>query len=111
MIERRGRELEKRQYFREQYWERVVVEHRIGRLLQLGVQQSRYFRPTKTYFQLLMAATVAKPSLVVNWMGPKDAFCSFLRWLFDRLWALTAFPALIAEFRATGERSPVAVSV
>ena len=40
---------------------RVVVEHRLARLVQLGIRQSRYFGRAKTKFQLYLAATVAKP--------------------------------------------------
>jgi hypothetical protein len=43
--------------------ERVVVEHRIARLVQLGIRQSRYFGRTKTRLQVVMAAVVANVSL------------------------------------------------
>jgi hypothetical protein len=39
--------------------ERVVVEHRIARLVQLGIRRSRYFGRTKTRWQVVMAAVVA----------------------------------------------------
>jgi hypothetical protein len=39
--------------------ERVVVEHRLARLGQLGIGQTRYIGRAKTRFQLLMAATIA----------------------------------------------------
>jgi transposase len=38
---------------------RQTVEHRIARLVQLGLRQARYLGTTKTQFQLLMAAAVA----------------------------------------------------
>ena len=38
---------------------RQVVEHRIARLVQLGIRQARYVGTPKTLFQLLMAAAVA----------------------------------------------------
>ncbi len=38
---------------------RQVVEHRIARLVQLGIRQARYVGTTKTRFQLLLAAAVA----------------------------------------------------
>ena len=47
--------------FRQQ---RQVVEHRIARLVQLGIRQARYFGRRKTLFQVLMAATVANLTLV-----------------------------------------------
>ena len=37
---------------------RVVVEHRLARLVQLGIRQARYFGRVKTKFQLYLAATV-----------------------------------------------------
>ena len=42
---------------------RVVVEHRLARLVQLGIRQSRYFGRAKTLFQLYLAATVANLTL------------------------------------------------
>jgi hypothetical protein len=59
-----ARALERTEYFREQYRERVVVEHRIGRLVQLGIRQSRFFGRVKTLFQVMLAATVANLTLV-----------------------------------------------
>jgi transposase len=38
---------------------RQAVEHRIARLVQLGIRQARYLGTTKTRFQLLLAAAVA----------------------------------------------------
>jgi len=46
--------------------ERVIVEHRIARLVRLGVRQSRYFGKTKTRFQVVLAAVVANLTLVVG---------------------------------------------
>src|SRR5215470_2000928 len=46
--------------------ERQVVEHRIARLVQLGVRQARYMGRAKTLFQVLMAATVANLTLVAG---------------------------------------------
>ena len=83
---------------REALLERQVVEHRIARLAQLGIRQSRFFGRTKTRFQLLMAATVA--NLTLTWSAParaarkqaqearearKSASCALLR----ASWALT----------------------
>jgi hypothetical protein len=42
---------------------RQAAEHRLARLMQLGVRQARYVGRTKTLFQLLMAATVANLTL------------------------------------------------
>ena len=52
---------------------RVVVEHRLARLVQLGIRQSRYFGRVKTRFQLYLAATVANLTLVASKAGlPED---------------------------------------
>ena len=43
---------------------RVVAEHRLARLVQLGIRQSRYCGRVKTRFQVYLAATVANLTLV-----------------------------------------------
>ena len=48
---------------------RVVVEHRLARLVQLGIRQARYFGRVKTKFQLYLAATVANLTLVTGKIG------------------------------------------
>jgi len=48
---------------------RQAAEHRIARLMQLGMRQARYFGRVKTLFQLLMAATVANLTLVATKVG------------------------------------------
>ena len=45
---------------------RVVVEHRLARLMQLGIRQARYLGRAKTRFQLYLAATVANLTLVAG---------------------------------------------
>jgi len=48
---------------------RQVAEHRLARMMQLGVRQARYFGRTKTLFQLLIAASVANLTLVARRVG------------------------------------------
>lgn len=48
---------------------RQAAEHRLARLMQLGVRQARYFGRTKTRFQLLMTAAVANLTLVATKVG------------------------------------------
>jgi transposase len=55
--------------FRALYRLRVVVEHRLARLCQLGIRQARYFGRAKTAFQLAMAAAVANLSLAIAHPG------------------------------------------
>jgi len=64
-----------RQAFAEYRKRRQVSEHRLARLVQLGIRQSRYFGRVKTLFQLLMAAAVANLTLVatkLRMMGKAD---------------------------------------
>jgi transposase len=51
--------------------ERVAVEHRIARLVQLGIRQSRYRGKKKTRWQVVMAAMAANVSLVVSYVNGK----------------------------------------
>ncbi len=55
--------------FAEYRQRRVVVEHRLARLVQLGIRQSRYFGRVKTKFQLYLAAAVANLTLVAAKAG------------------------------------------
>jgi len=48
---------------------RHVAEHRLARLRQLGVRQARSVGRTKTLYQLRLAATVAKLTLVATNVG------------------------------------------
>jgi hypothetical protein len=64
-----ARALQKSEAFTEYRERRQVVEHRLARLVQLGVHQSRYFGRAKTLFQLLLAATVANLTLVTSKLG------------------------------------------
>lgn len=48
---------------------RQIAEHRLARLMQLGIRQARYFGRKKTLFQLLMAATVANLTLIATKTG------------------------------------------
>ena len=48
---------------------RQAAEHRLARLMQLGMRQARYFGRAKTLYQLLMAATVANLTLVAAKTG------------------------------------------
>ena len=54
-----ARALQQSTHYDEYRVRRVVVEHRLARLVQLGIRQSRYFGRVKTRFQLYLAATVA----------------------------------------------------
>ena len=49
-----ARALQHSEAFAEYRQRRVVVEHRLARLVQLGIRQSRYFGRAKTRFQLYL---------------------------------------------------------
>ena len=61
-----ARALQQSAHYDEYRARRVVVEHRLARLVQLGLRQSRYFGRVKTRFQLYLAATVANLTLVAG---------------------------------------------
>ena len=48
---------------------RVVAEHRLARLVQLGIRQARCCGRAKTKFQLYLAATVANLTLLADKLG------------------------------------------
>jgi hypothetical protein len=48
---------------------RQVAEHRVARLVQLGIRQARHFGRRKTLFQVMMAATVANFTLAGTKIG------------------------------------------
>ena len=58
-----ARQFQRSEAFAEYRKCRQVAEHRLARLVQLGIRQARYFGRVKTHFQLLMAATVANLTL------------------------------------------------
>ena len=59
-----ARELQASPAFAEARRRRQVVEHRIARLVQLGIRQARYVGRTKTVFQICLAAAVANLTLL-----------------------------------------------
>ena len=64
-----ARALQQSEAFVEYRQRRVVVEHRLARLVQLGIRQSRYFGRAKTRFHLYLATTVANLTLVAAKAG------------------------------------------
>ncbi|MFH1140846.1 MAG: IS1182 family transposase [Chloroflexota bacterium] len=48
---------------------RQASEHRLARLVQLGIRHARYFGRAKTLFQVFLAATVANLTLVASKLG------------------------------------------
>ena len=83
--------------FRQRYRNRVVAEHRIARLVQLGVRQARYFGSEKVGFQVAMAATVANLGLLLSLRSIWGAISTHLALLATHLAVLGAFVALGAR--------------
>ena len=89
--------------FREDTRLRQTVEHRLARLVQLGIRQARYFGRAKTKWQLLLAAAVANLVLVAAWesttgtsTGPGTSSFSLLLQL---TLLLLLVPSLIGEVK------------
>ncbi|MDP2886181.1 MAG: hypothetical protein Q8P51_14295, partial [Ignavibacteria bacterium] len=53
-------------------------EHRIARLVRLGIRKARYFGSAKVLFQLAMAAAVANLTLFASSMRPMASFLLYL---------------------------------
>ena len=64
-----ARALQQSEAFGEYRQRRVVVEHRLARLVQLGIRQARYFGRAKTRFQLYLAATMGNLTLAATKAG------------------------------------------
>ena len=64
-----ARALQQSEAFIEYRQRRVVVEHRLARLVQLGIPQACYFGRAKTKFQLYLAAMVTNLTLVAAKAG------------------------------------------
>jgi len=63
LIQQEAKAFQKTETYRSLYRHRVVAEHRIARLVRLGIRNARYVGSTKMLFQLAMAAAVANLSL------------------------------------------------
>jgi hypothetical protein len=97
-----ARALQASPQFHEYREKRQAAEHRIGRLIQLGVRQSRYFGQAKTLFQVMLAATVANLTLTATKMmkmrprsggkGLTSSLLSMLRRAFEALPAIRLRP-------------------
>ena len=60
------RRRQKTKRFRKRYRKRVVVEHRIARMVQLDVRQARYLGSKKVSFQVALTAAVANLGLLLG---------------------------------------------
>ena len=99
----RLRRQQKTKRFRKRYRKRVAVEHRIGRMVQLGARQAKYFGKAKTGFQIALIATVANLMLVAAVSGTASSAALLLA-LFLGMVSL-AFRRL-AELKGPPEMAP-----
>ena len=68
-VNQQARRLQGSEDYAEYRQRRMVAEHRLARLIQLGMRQARYFGRAKTLFQLLMTVAVANFTLVAGKVG------------------------------------------
>jgi transposase len=80
---REARHFQQTPEFATRYRLRQVAEHRIARIIQLGMRHARYVGRTKTLFQLLMAAAVANLTLIASRVASGTSF--FICWWLTRL--------------------------
>ena len=85
--------------FVSRYRPRQTVEHRIARLIQLGMRHARYVGRTKTLFQLLMAAAVANLTLIASRVATGVSFFVFR--LFRGLFSLLCPRRSLTDARRT----------
>ena len=90
--------------FREDIKLRQVVEHRLARLVQLGIRQARYFGRVKTKWQLLLAAAVANLVLVAAWETATGTSPGVGVVSFSLLLQLTFFLSLVPSFIGEAKR-------
>ncbi len=69
---------QKTKRFRKRYRKRVVVEHRIARMIQLGARQARYMGSKKVGFQVALTATVANLGLLIGFSPALIALLALL---------------------------------
>jgi len=100
-----AREMQASPAFDEARRRRQVVEHRIARLVQLGIRQARYFGRTKTLFQVCLAAAVANLTLLAATSSALSASGSeALSWSLAILAAILSLSSLILGF---GRAAPI----
>jgi hypothetical protein len=61
-----AKQFQRTEQFHQLYRQRSTVEHRIARLVQLGLRKARFFGKSKVLFQVAMAAAVANFTLIAS---------------------------------------------
>lgn len=75
---RQAKAFQRTEEYRTLYRQRVRVEHRIARLVKLGIRKARYFGSSKVLFQLATAAAVANLTLFARSLSTPASFVSLL---------------------------------
>jgi len=99
-----ARAYQETQAFREDTKLRQTVEHRLARLVQLGIRQARYFGRAKTKWQLLLAAAVANLVLVAAWESVTGTSPGIGTSSFSLLLQLTFFLLLVPNLIGSVKR-------
>jgi hypothetical protein len=100
-----ARELQASPEFLEYRTERQVVEHRLARLMQLGLRQARYMGLAKTLFQACMAAAVANLTLLANTEMAETAAILLAGAVVALMWALLGLPERSGARHGAARRS------
>ena len=106
-----ARAFQKSEAFGEYRRRRQASEHRLARLVQLGIRQARYFGRARTLFQLFMAAAVANLTLAATKLGmmgkANQSGASFFA-LFHQGFLIAIMPMV---FRLSAVNTPLPVLV
>jgi DDE family transposase/transposase-like protein DUF772 len=91
--------------FLEYRTERQTVEHRLARLMQLGLRQARYFGLAKTLFQACLAAAVANLTLLAHAEMAETAASRLVGALVALTWAVLGLAERSGALRRGAVRS------
>jgi len=96
-----ARDLQQSPAFAEFRRRRQVVEHRLARLVQLGIRQARYLGRTKTLFQVCVAAAVANLTLLAAASTTSSATVEHgVGWLLMILAAILTLSSLLSSIES-----------
>ena len=103
----KARQFQRTEEFRKLYHPRSTVEHRLARLVQLGLRKARYFGSKKVLFQLAMVAAVANFTLVAARAANLPPFFSALIYVSVILAATTSLSSTASQWRLSLRTPPV----
>ena len=103
----KARQFQCTEEFRKLYHPRSTVEHRLARLVQLGLRKARYFGTKKVLFQLAMVAAVANFTLVTARAANLSPSFSVLIYVSVLLAATTLLNSIASQRRLNLRTQPV----